>query len=307
MNNKKEIEEILKMAQKISIYALSELCKKLNLDSKEVLSNLPNLKFGNLKQTTIGEYHPETNEIVLKDKIINIISKSLKEYNNREKVKNWYIMQIAETIIHETIHSLRTITRKDSEIDNIYLTRMLLDLEFNEHEIDDEERPRTICYILKDKSTKEIEKLVSEGNRTDIYNIINDYQNQINLQEGLEECLTEGLTQIALKNLLHNKSLEETYEIIINNPKTRLDTLIGTKIFQNLGEETIKWFLNTRLNPNYENLIEEKFKDNYLKLLKVVDSAYREVESLTADEKIKKLAIESVDEIIEDRNYKKTM
>ncbi|MBR3898488.1 MAG: hypothetical protein IKJ43_04350 [Bacilli bacterium] len=308
MTEKKEIEEIIRKAQKISIYALNELCKKLNLDSKAVLSNLPNLRFGNMKQTSIGEYYPESNEIVLKNKIINIISKSLKEHQeSKENVKEWYIMEIAETIIHETIHSLRTINRKGNEIDNLYLSRILLDLEFNEHEIDNEERPRTVCYILPDKTTDEIENLMTEGNENDIYDIINGYQEQINLQEGLEECLTEGLAQIALKNLLHKRPLEETYGEIINDPKTRLDTLIGVKIFQNLDEEMIKWFLTTRLNPNYENLIEEEYKDDYLKLLKVASGAYSEVVNSNVDEKLKNSTLEKLDEIIESRSHKKTI
>lgn len=311
MREKDEIISIIKEAQRISIQSLTELLNSCELDSKSLLSTIPNIRFEKLKINAIAEFSPESNEILLKDGIIPTIVKDLrKNKEDVDKVKNHYIKEIAISIIHESIHSLRTITRKINEIDSAYLTSIILNLDSDsclEYCDNIEEKEDVVCDIIQNHSTEEIKSLIQKGDIREVNKRIDEYQELINYQNSMEECLTEALAQITYKHLLSKKPLEEDIEDIIHDSNSRLDAIVGAKLIKHFGKKIIQWIVTTKDNNNYENLLEEEFQDNYMNLLKLVNSVYHDILNIAIIEDRKDIVLKQLDDLLESKEIHRTI
>lgn len=303
MTKIKEIEEIIKKSQKLSIYTLREMYKSLDLDSNELHQTIPKTRFRKLNSNNIGEYASETNEIILNDKLIPMIARRLKQHEkNKDLIKAKYIITIAKTLVHETIHSLRVITRKGSKIDNIYLSNTILDLENKtDYYEDKEERKRVACYILQDESKEDLEKMIKNGQTKEAHTKAYELHELINYQEGLEECITEALAQIAIDSFLYKKTYKQIIIDIIGNQEMRLDAVVGAVIIQNISKETIMWFLSTKTTSNYEDIFKQEFQDNYFKIIKIINDAYRNTNNYQDDKKARNIIVSKLYELLENR------
>lgn len=80
----------------------------------------------------------------------------------------------------------------------------------------------------------------------------------------LEESLTEALAIMITSNYLKNsnRSLEELREEV-EKYENNIGEGIAAIIIEKMQEEGLEWFLTTRYQENYRNILEEIFKEDY--------------------------------------------
>ena len=292
-----EVIEIIKAAKKLSIKALNQFYINLGIDPKQITEIYRPMRFKKTDKKEYAHYEPEEDEIILNYKLADYIKNSLDRTNNKDAMRTKLIMEIANTIIHETIHSARTIIRKPNDIDEEYLLYMI------SYRIEPDYTPLRMLpnKVIHGKTRDDI-------NTSDFINKVDKYFEQINHQLAIEECITEALAQIIL-NLYVEKGLtfEKAVQSVIEKPDNRKDAVVGAKIIQNIDFKLIPWFLTTRFQANYHDLFHQTWGESYKLLLSNINRVYQKTFNDTyskEDELIDKKNIANIDEILERKQKK---
>lgn len=108
-----------------------------------------------------------------------------------------------------------------------------------------------------------------------IYDIKEDVKKRIINQRGIEESLTEALTNmIFISNFYDRFDLEEAADIVIHDKQITLDVKAACYIYKTFGYDFLNWFILSSYQDEYTDLLEDIFEENYDKVLEMFTNLY---------------------------------
>lgn len=271
MKKSEIIIKIVKEGKHEAIKNLKHFLELLDLNP-EAFNHLYDIyiKLGNTFEGSSAKYSCENNYIILDIYYLEELAELYITSGYNEKTLNNCILNVALTIIHETIHANRTIIIENS---------------VNSLNIDTNNKTTEITlasdnYLGKMQDKDKIEERLANMN-------------------GFEELITEAIA-IIIMFARNDKTLDldDVCNKILNSKGNYDDSKVPIKFLKNMGIDIIKWFLTSVYNEYYIDELELIFKDKYDDLLYDFNDIY---EANMYGEEPNDYSAKDIDEIVRNR------